>query len=365
MSKRNPFGGDVGDAFMPTWRRSYTLLLLTRLWKFIAVFGGVYVAAALGFFFLEPHISLLNSFYWAIVTLSTIGYGDVVPTVAFAKYFTIGVAVTQVFLLGYLITVVSATVTEASQHRILGTLGTDLSDHVVVLGYSDVGRAAVRELLAQGEKVAIVTEDAAEVANVRTLGSDKQVFATFGPPAEQEILRRVNILAAHSVIVCTRDDTTSLIAALNVRSLNPTIRIVVSISRPELKRTLQSAGVTYIASPGDMGGRLCADAAFRPEVANAVEDLTSTAQGADIEEFILTASTPIATQTLAEAERLVRSATDCIVIGYARPSARGEFVTVLNPPATFRFQPGDAILVLGNVPNIQKLQKWIGVPQGR
>ncbi|MFZ1023943.1 MAG: potassium channel family protein [Thermoplasmata archaeon] len=350
---------------MASLRRSYTVLLLTRLWKFIAVFGAVYIVAALGFYFLEPKVSLVNSFYWAIITLSTIGYGDVVPTVPLAKYFTIGVAVTQVFLLGYLITVVSATVTEASQHRVLGTLGTELSDHIVVLGYQDVGRAAVRELLAQGEKVAVVTEDSAEVANVRTLASDKQIFATYGPPGEQEILKRVNLPAAHSVIVCTKDDTTSLIAALNARSLNPSIRIVVSVSRPELKRTLQSAGVTYVASPGDMGGRLCADAAFRPEVANAVEDLTSTALGADIEEFVLSASTPISTQPLPEAERLVRSAADCIVIGYARPSATGEFVTVLNPPSSFRFQPGDAILVLGVVPNLQKLQKWIGVPQGR
>jgi voltage-gated potassium channel len=350
---------------MPPWRRSYTLLLLARLWKFIAVFGAVYIVAALGFYFVEPHISLLNSFYWAIVTLATIGYGDVVPTVPVAKYFTIGVAITQLFLLGYLITVVSATVTEASQHRVLGTLGTDMSGHIVVLGYQDVGRSAVRELLAQGEKVAVVTEDAAEVSNVRTLANDKQIFATFGPPGEQDILKRVNIMAAHSVIVCTKDDTTSLIAALNARALNPTVRVVVSVSRPELKQTLQSAGVTYVASPGDMGGRLCADAAFRPEVANAVEDLTSTALGADIEEFILTASTPISTQPLAEAERLVRAASDCIVIGYARPSVTGEFVTVLNPPYTFRFQPGDALLVLGVVPNLQKLQKWIGVPQGR
>ena len=53
------------------------------------------------------------------------------------------------------------------------------------------------------------------------------------------------------------------------------------------------------------------------------------------------------------------------MIGYARPSSTGEFTTVLNPPETFRFQPGDAILVLGIVANMQKLQKWIGVPQGR
>jgi Trk K+ transport system NAD-binding subunit len=137
------------------------------------------------------------------------------------------------------------------------------------------------------------------------------------------------------------------------------------VSRPELKNTLKAAGVTYVASPSEMAGRLCADAAFRPEVANMVEDLTTTEYGADMEEFILTDRTPISTQHLPDAEALVRKASDCIVIGYARPAADGEFTTTLNPPSTFQFRPGDALIVVGTLRNLHRLQQWIGVPQGR
>jgi voltage-gated potassium channel len=352
---------------VPAHRVSYAAIIFQRLWKFLAAYVAVFLIAALGFYFLEAnqHVSLLNSFYWAMITLSTIGYGDVVPTTVNAKLFTIGIAAVEVFLGAYLVSIVISVVAEESQHRILGTFGTNFSDQIVVLGYSPVARAAVRELLSQDEKVAVVTEDASEVATIRDLASDKQIFATFGPPGDVEILKRVNVAGAHSVIVATGDDTTTLVAALNVRAVNPTIRIVVSVSRPELKQTLKAAGVTYVASPADMGGRLCADAAFRPEVANMVEDLTSTAFGADMEEFILTAQTPVATQSLLEAEALVRSASDCLVIGYARPSAGGEYTTVLNPPSTFRFQPGDALIVVGTLANLHRLQRWIGVPQGR
>jgi voltage-gated potassium channel len=349
-------------------RRSYTSILLARLWKFLVAYVGVVVIAALGFYFLESYHTLgdlLNSFYWAMVTLSTIGYGDLVPTTPAARLFTIGVAATEVFLAAYLVTVVISVVGEESQHRLLGTLGTDFAGHIVVLGYTPVGRAAVRELLAQDEKLAIVTEDSAEVPTIRRLADDKQLFVTYGPPGESEILKRVNVAGAHSVIVATGDDTSTLVAALNVRALNSTIRIVVSVGRPELKQTLKAAGVTYVASPADMGGRLCADAAFRPEVANMVEDLTSTEFGADMEEFILTERTPISRQPLLEAESVVRAASDCIVIGYARPGPEGEYVTVLNPPSTFRFQPGDALIVVGSLPNLHRLQRWIGVPQGR
>jgi voltage-gated potassium channel len=349
-------------------RVSYAARLLGRLWKFLAGYVAVFLIAMFGFYYLESYTTIeqfLTAAYWAMVTLSTIGYGDVVPTTPDARLFTIGIAATEVFLGAYLVSIVISVVAEESQHRLLGTFGTDFTEHIVVLGYSAVGSAAVRELLAQDEKVAVVAETADQVATLHALASDKQLFATVGPPGDVTILRRVNVPAAHSVVVCTGDDTTTLIAALNARAMNPTIRIVVSVGRPELKQTLKAAGVTYVASPSEMAGRLCADAAFRPEVANMVEDLTTTEFGADMEEFILTDQTPISQQALPEAEAIVRKVSGCIVIGYARRSGDGEFSTVLNPPATFQFRPGDALIVVGTLDNLHRLQQWIGVPQGR
>jgi len=351
---------------MPSPRVAYLSRLFRRLWIFLAGYAAVYLTAAIGFYVLQDgSTSLFNSFYWAMVTLSTIGYGDVVPTNPLSKAFTIGIAATEVFLGAYLVSIIITGVQEEGQHRALGTLGTNLSGHIVVLGYGSVGRAAVRELLAQGEKVAVVTTEAAEVANLRLLGDDKHIFATYGAPADSEILRRVNVPGALAVIVCTEDDTLNLVATLNVRELTPNGRVVVSINRPELRHTLRAAGVTYVASPGDMGGRICADASFRPEVANTIEDLTTTAFGVDLEEFVLTENTPVSRQALSEAERLVRAASDCLVVGYARADASGEYRTVLNPPSSFRFQPGDALLVLGTLDNLHQLHRWLGVDQGR
>ena len=351
---------------MPSVRLAYLSRLFQRLWKFLAGYAAVFLIAAVGFYLLEDGTQTpLNSFYWAMITLSTIGYGDVVPTNSFAKLFAVAVAATEVFLGAYLVSIIITGVQEEGQHRALGTLGTGFSGHVIVLGTGPVGRAAVRELLAQEEKVAVVTQNSDEVPNLRLLGDDKHLFVTYGPAADSEILRRVNVPGALAVIVCTDDDTANLVATLNVRELNPRGRIVVSVSRPELRHTLRSAGVTYVASPGDMGGRICADAAFRPEVASTIDDLTTTAFGVDLEEFVLTAKTPVSDQSLLEAERLVRAASDCLVVGYARPDSKGEFKTVLNPPSSFRFAPGDALLVIGTMENLHKLHRWLGVDQGR
>ncbi len=347
-------------------RWAYSVELAKRIWPLLAGFGAVYVVAGVGFFELDgQQHSLFNSFYWAIVTLGTVGYGDIVPTTVGAKLLTMGVIATQIFLLGYLLSVLSAEGASESQRRALGLLGTDLKGHIVVLGYSPVARAAVRELLVQDQKVAAVAERAEDVSNFRSLGPSDRLYATFGDPAEVEVLQRANVPAAHSVIVATPDDAQNMIAALNVRSIAPTVRVVASVSRPGLRETLRAAGVTYVASPSDSGGRLCASAAFEPEVAHALEDLMAAELRADIQEYVLTATTPISSQTFGEAEAIVRKATGCIVIGYGHPRPDGEFDTFVGPTPETRLAPGDALVLVGTLENARRFRGWFGIEQGR
>ena len=347
-------------------RIGYSARLLRRLWKFLVAYVGVFLVAAVGFYTLDGgRESVVNSFYWSIVTLATIGYGDVVPTTVPAKLFTIGVAGTEVFLGAYLVTLVIGVVTEESQARALGTLGTSMTGHVVVLGYSAVGRAAVRELLEQEQHVAVVVEHAEEVANVRTLAREDRLYVTYGPPADRDLLARVNAASAHSVIVCTEDDATNMIAALNTRAAAPNARVVVAVARPELRETLRTAGVTFVASPADMGGRLCASAAFEPEVAAALEDLSEGFVRSDLREYLLSPTTPISGGAFGDAEALVRRSTGCILFGYARAAPDGGFATYVAPDPGTALAPGDAILILGTIESVRRFRVWFGVDQGR
>ncbi len=344
----------------------YYRLLLRRLWKFLLAFGSLIVGAAAGFNFLEYNDqNISNSLYWAIVTVSTVGYGDVVATTADARYFSMGVIIVAVFLVAYLISIIIGVVTETSHGRAMGTLGTNFANHTVVIGYGATGRTAVRELLANRERVAVVTNSPDEIPNIRALADEDRIFVTYYSNGEHEVLDRVAVDRARAVIICTSDDTSNLITALAVRTAAPHARVVVSVSRSELKQTLLLAGVAYVTSPSDMGGRLLANASLRPDVANAFENLTTASYGVDIGEYLLTESTPISTEPLPEAERLARVASDCLVVGYARRDATGEFHTVLNPPSTFAFRPGDAILVMGSQDNLRRFQRWMNVPPGR
>ncbi len=352
---------------MPGLRRKYLAELLRRIAPFLAVFAGVYVASSLLFYLFERSSGMtpFNAFYWAIVTISTAGYGDIVPTNTYAKLDAMATLFIQIFLLGFLISVISGAVASEQEKRSLGLLGTDLKDHIVVLGYTSVGRAAVRELLGQEQRVAVIAESATEVPNIRALAREDRLYVTYGAPAERDLLARANVAAAHSVIVCTNDDAANMIAALHIRALSPSKRIVVSVARPELRDTLRSAGVTYVASPSDMGGRLCASAAFEPDVASALEDLSAGDVRSDIQEYRLSDRTPLTGLAFARAAAEVRQHTGCLLIGYARPGPGGEYSTFLNPPADAVLHPGDAVILLGVLANTARFRHWFGSDQGR
>ncbi len=345
----------------------YYRLLMRRLWKFLLAYAGLIAAAAAGFDYLQyDGHQLFTSFYWAVVTISTVGYGDVFPQSTYARAFTVAVILIAVFLVAYLISIIISVVTETSRNRSMGILGTDFKGHTVVIGYGPTGRTAVRELLATGQKVAVVTNDADDVPNIRSLASEDRIFVTYYTSGEREVLDRVSVSTASAVIVCTNDDTSNLIIALDVRTVAPHARLVVSVNRSELKHTLLLAGVTYVTAPAEMGGRLLASASLKPDVANAFENLTTASYGVDITEFPVTENTPISSESLSEAERLARAASDCLVVGYARRDGpSGEFHTVLNPPSSFAYRPGDQILVMGSQENLRRFQRWMGVPPGR
>lgn len=359
---------------------------LTRIWKIAAVVVVVYFALSLGFYWAETtqpctvdlnnqgqpchDLSLGDALWWGIVTLSTVGYGDIVPHTVVGRIMGASLMAFQIGFLGYLLSVILGAVTESRLKVMLGSMGTNMNEHVVVVGFSLVGRSAVRELLVAKNKVAVVCEKQDDVALAREMGKPESLFVCFGSASSEETLTRTNLGEAHAVIFCTEDDTTNLIGSLLVRSLWPKVRVVVSVRRPELRRTLKAAGVTYAASPDDMGGRLCSSAAFRPDVALAVEDLTTATYGADIQEFRVLPTSPIANLRLSEAEQRVRASTGCLIIGIVTPTGNEasdgmEYQSQINPPATTTFSPGSLVLIVGSLENLEKFEKWYGIPQGR
>ncbi len=361
---------------------------LRYIWRPLAVVFGVYAVCVTGFI-LTQKVSVYIGIYWGVITMSTVGYGDVVPTNNLSRLFAIILAASTIGILGYVVSTISTLTLKAREEEEFGLDGTTFKDHTLVLGWTPVARAALQELLLSGRRVAIMTRKQESLSEIRTyvssllqdarrnketasrVSSESDVFIALGDYSERSSLALVNVQRAREAIVASDDDARNVMTALILKELAPHLRIVVAVLREQLRDTLVAAGVTYVVSPSDLGGRMISSAAWQPEVAAAVNDVTTVSYGSTIDEFAVTERNPLRGLTFEEALPRLRKATGGLLIGIAYPpsaqsaSDRDKFKVVLSPSPSTRLDPGTYILVLSSLGDVEKVRDWIGVPPGR
>ncbi|MFC3956953.1 NAD-binding protein [Halovivax cerinus] len=227
-----------------------------------AALAGVQLYGTIGGYHLREQFdgidTILDAFYFTLITSSTVGYGDITPNQSSeaAVLFTMSVLVLGVASFGI---AVGALVGPAIQARISKTLGKmsdsqlqTLDDHVLVLGYGDLTEPIIEELVEAGLTFAVVTRD--EEATEPFVAADVPVVAA--DPSDEEPLRRARIDRARAVVVATNDDATDALAILTARELRPDVRIVASATDRESTRKLHRAGADAVISPSQLGGHL-------------------------------------------------------------------------------------------------------------
>jgi voltage-gated potassium channel len=347
-------------------------LLLQLLGRRLRVIGSIYVVvffvAALAMYLAEhgkpdsKFTSIGDSIWYCVVTLSTVGYGDVYPVT------TAGRVVAGVFILftlttiGFLLTAFNEGVLEVKRMEEHGLIPTAMKNHVIVCGFGPLVRVALAELVAADREVAVIVERTEDIEVARQWAHGG-AFITAGE-ATQEVLReRMNALAADTAVVASADDTLNMITALNLRALNPKMRIVVALQREELRQTLRASGVTYVASPNELSGRLVASAAFEPEVAHFVEDVTSGADedGHDLQQF---PATPLAGRTVAEIRSELEGLDGPLLVAVAQKDGN-EYKVLAHPARTLKVAADDYLIVLTNEAQADRFSSKFQLKQGR
>ncbi|QCS43779.1 NAD-binding protein [Natrinema versiforme] len=202
--------------------------------------------------------SILDAFYFTLITSSTVGYGDVTPNPGSteAMLFTMSVLILGVASFGIAI---GALVGPAIQARISKTLGkmSDsqlqlLDDHILVLGYGELTEPIVDELADAGRQFVVVTSDR-EAATTLT---DRGLAVVSGDPSDEEPLRRAKIDRAAAILVATNHDAEDALTVLTARELAPNTRIVAAATDRENTKKLERAGADSVISPAMLGGHL-------------------------------------------------------------------------------------------------------------
>jgi voltage-gated potassium channel len=215
--------------------------------------------------------SLVDAFYFTVVTGSTVGYGDITPQTQVARLFGVSVLVVNVAAFAVALGVLLTPAIEARLTTALGRM-TDtelelLHDHVLVLGYGELTEPILQELRGDVE-IVVVTGDAARAQPLTERGFEVLV----ADPSDEETLDRARVDEARAVVAATQSDAEDALAILTARQLNPDVRIVAAASQRENVNKLKRAGADTVISPASIGARLLAESALGDDGSETIAD---------------------------------------------------------------------------------------------
>ena len=220
---------------------------------------GVLAYGTIGSYALRDQFGALETWsdavYYVVVTIATVGYGDITPLTSEAKWFSLSIILLGT---GAFTVAIGALIVPTIEKRMAAAFGnmtpselTLLEDHVLVLGYDDITDALLDELEGAVD-VVVVTPESEEASAL----SDRDVNVLTADPTHEETLSDAGIADAAGVVVATRSDADDVLALLAAREANPDVRIVAAANDAEHVDKLSAVGADDVISPMEIGGRL-------------------------------------------------------------------------------------------------------------
>ncbi|MGB8407906.1 MAG: potassium channel family protein [Mycobacterium sp.] len=233
----------------------------------------------------ENRMSLLDCVYYATVSLSTTGYGDITPFTPSARL--VNVLVITPMRIAFLIVLIGTTVetltTQSRQALKIQRWRSTVRNHTIVVGYGTKGRTAVAAMV--GDEVApgdivVVDESPAALDRARAAG----LVTVVGDATKSEVLRLAGAQHAKSIVVATDKDATAVLVTLTAREVAPKAKIIASAREAENQHLLRQSGADSTVVSSETAGRLLGIATQTPSVVEMVEDLLTPDAGFAISE---------------------------------------------------------------------------------
>jgi voltage-gated potassium channel len=219
-------------------------------------------------------VSFVDIVYFSMVTVTTVGYGDIVPVTVKARLIdAIFVTPIRLFIwlifLGTAYQLVLQRFVEDIRMRIMQAR---LKNHVVVCGFGHAGRSAAAELVRRGNEPrnVLVIDPSREIIEA---ASEAGYVGLLGDATHEQVLREAMIDSASAVFVCVGRDDTGVLVVLTVRHLFPNVRIVAIVQEDENEKLLRQSGADATVMPAKVGGILLADSLATSNLAGYVMEL--------------------------------------------------------------------------------------------
>jgi voltage-gated potassium channel len=282
-------------------------------------------------------IRFVDVFYFTVVSLTTVGYGDIVPETGLARFIN-AVFLTPVRLVVWAIFLGAAyelVVLRARESYKMKQLHAKLNAHTIICGFGTRGQSALSELRAHGHDDAqIVIIEPNEEAAARATRENLAVLV--GDASREAVLRAANIEDAAHILVAPVSDDQCVLICLTIRALNAKVRLIAAAREEENIKLLYRAGADVVVAPAVTGGKLMGAAVEQSAVTMFLQDLLSFGEGLEVAEHAVT------TAEIGKSWPQLPDLHDKIVLGIARGDAKITYRQCRETP----LEAGDVVVFL-------------------
>src|SRR5580704_4430919 len=331
---------------MERYRRRFILIASALI---VTQLGGT-----LGFIFIE-HYPPFDAFYMTLITISTVGYGEVHTLSHAGRIFNsflifFGVTIMLLAVGGMTQGIIELELNQYFGKRRTKKMIDRLQGHYIVCGFGRVGRGAAAELQRAGVPFLVVDRSEDKVEWAMKLG----MLAVLADATDDQTLVDAGVPRAKGLIATLQSDADNLFVILSAKAIKPALLVSARIASEQSEKKMRLAGADYVFAPYDMTGNRMAQVMLKPHVFQFI-DFTTKGMGLDvgIEQFSVPASSEFASKSLSDSR--IRSELGVIVLAIRKLDGRMLF----NPPADAAIEAGDYLIVMGEAANLQKLEQML------
>ncbi len=325
-----------------------------RFFAPLLILLSVWLLGTIGYVLIDNY-SWFDAFYMTVITIATVGYGEVAPLSHAGKIFTAFLIITSFGTFAYAVSsitkfVIDGEFNEFFKNRKLNTAIEKLSDHVIICGYGRNGRQAAQVLKKHNKRFVVIENSVKVTSNLNHKFSE---LVLSGDSTQDEVLIKAGILKAKALITTLPVDADNLFIVLTARNLNKNLTIISRASEDNSDTKLKIAGANNVIMPDKVGGAHMASLVMKPDVMEFIDHIT--AEGGDnisLEEISFEIiPDELKNKTLKDLE--IRNRSGANIIGYK--TAQGEYI--VNPTADTLIIAKSKLFVLGTPEQISALKQ--------
>ncbi|MDA1195066.1 MAG: potassium channel protein [Planctomycetota bacterium] len=347
--KRRAVEGAAFTGAVLAWLTSRTPRSMTIAVVAVLLFG------TLGYWLVGAE-TLIDALYMAVITVSTVGYGDEVPTQAgrlfSIVYVIIGVGVFSLTLSTLASSLVAGRVHEVIGRRRMERQILELAGHLVLCGYGRFGQITAGEIIDKAADLVVIDIDGARVDEAQEAG----ILAVHGDATEEESLLKAGVMAARALLCTLPSDAENVYAILNAREMRPDLPIVALARDRRAESKLLRAGANYVVSPYSIGATHMARQILSPNVAQVFGLAAAGGEdglkqvGVELDEFTITATSPLAGMALKDSP--IRREYGVMVVAIIAPDGSRDF----GPGPNVVLREGSVLVSIGPPEALVKLR---------